>query len=412
MPQVEVSRRQKTPYNPRPFLIMSLLICNIGELFDGRRIVKDTSLFIEEGRIASVGSVESAEVTLNAGGRFVMPGFVDPHTHAVFASTRAFEIGWKAAGLSYRDIAAKGGGIMHTVRETRTASTEQLFAEACERLLEMLRHGTTTVEVKSGYGLDTATELKMLEVVQMLQQHLPLDVVPTFLAHALPEGLTPDAYVDHVVSDMIPRVGRRHLAEFCDVFCEEGYFSVDHTRRILQAAADHGMAPKMHADEFSCTGCSDLAAELHAVSADHLLASGPEQMRKMAAAGVVATLLPATPFVLNERYPDARAMLQHGLRVALATDFNPNCYVLNMQFVVQLACYALKLTPLEALTAATRGAAAAVRRDHEIGSLEPGKKGDALIMDVPTHEFVFYKVGVNLVRTVVKNGEVVVYSQE
>lgn len=390
---------------------MSILIKNIGELFDGHTIRKHTSIFIEDGRIEGIGKEEKADEVIDAHGRFVMPGFIDSHTHAVFAGYRAFEMEWKTEGLSYQEIARRGGGIGYTVRKTKEASAQQLKEESMERVQEMLRHGTTTMEIKSGYGLDMKNELKMLEVIDELHREAPVDIVPTFLAHAVPEDADPDEFVQLIVEKMLPEVGKRKLARFCDVFCETGYFTVEQSRQILSEARAYGMQPKIHADEFSCTGCSRLAAELHAVSADHLLMTGEKEMHLLAEAGVVATVLPATPFVLHEKYPDVNCMLRHGLSVALATDLNPNCYVTSMQFIVQLACYQMRMKPLDALRAVTLNAARALAMEREVGSIEEGKRADVVIMDVPSHLFIPYKVGVNLVSMVIKNGNIV-YSQQ
>jgi len=390
---------------------MELLIKNIGELFDGHRIMKNTSIYMKEGVIESIGKQEKADEVIDAEGRFVMPGFVDCHTHAVFSGSREFELEWKIEGKSYQEIAEMGGGILHTVRETRKASRERLMKETRERLREMLSHGTTTVEIKSGYGLDRKTEIKMLEVVRELRKKEEMDIVATFLAHAIPEGRDAEEYTHEIISEIIPEVGERGLAEFCDVFCEKGYFSVEQSRRILEKGRKYGMMPKIHADEFSCIGCSRMAAEIKAISADHLLMAGEKEMKMLSDAGVIATLLPATPFVLNTPYPDARKMKKAGLNIALATDFNPNCYVMNMQFVVQLACYKMGMKPLEALRAATINAARAINMEREVGSIEPGKRADIIIMDVPSHRFIPYKIGVNMVKKVVKKGRLV-YSED
>ena len=390
---------------------MEILIKNIGELFDGNRIIKNTSLHIKEGRIEGIGVRERADETIDAHGRFVMPGFVDSHTHAIISGSREFELEWKIEGKSYREIAEMGGGIMYTVNETKKASRQKLVEETHSRLMEMLSHGTTTVEIKSGYGLDKETEMKILEAIAELKKREDMDIVATFLAHAIPEGRKGDEYTDEIVSEIIPEIGKRKMAEFCDVFCEEGYFTVEQSRKILSAGKEYGMMPKIHADEFSCIGCSRMAAEMEAVSADHLLMAGEEEMRKLAEANVIATLLPATPFVLNTPYPRAAKMKKMGLTIALATDFNPNCYVTNMQFVVQLACYKMGMMPLDALKTATINGAKAIRMEREVGSIEKGKKGDVIIMDIPSHKFIPYKIGVNMVKIVIKEGKVV-YSKD
>ena len=386
---------------------MSLLIKNIGELFDGYKVMKNTCIYIENGLIADIGKEREADEIIDAGNKFVMPGFVDCHTHTVFAGYRDFEVEWKIEGLSYQEIAEKGGGISYTVEETRRASKERLKKEAMQRIKEMIAHGTTTLEIKSGYGLDKNSEIKMLEVIEELNRKMPIDIIPTFLAHAIPHDADAEEFTQEIVEEMIPEIGKRKLAKFCDVFCEKGYFSVEQSKKILMEAKKYGMLPKIHADEFTCMGCSRLAAEIKAASADHLLMTGEEEMRLLASAGVVATLLPATPFVLNEGYPNARSMIDNGVIVALATDMNPNCYTLNMQFVVQLACYKMRMKPLEALRAATLNAAKALKMDDSIGSIEVGKKADLLIMNVPSHTFIPYKIGVNLVEKVIKEGKII-----
>ncbi len=386
---------------------MSLLIKNIGELFDGYKVMKNTCIYIENGLIADIGKEREADEIIDAGNKFVMPGFVDCHTHTVFAGYRDFEVEWKIEGLSYQEIAEKGGGISYTVEETRRASKERLKKEAMQRIKEMIAHGTTTLEIKSGYGLDKNSEIKMLEVIEELNRKMPIDIIPTFLAHAIPHDADAEEFTQEIVEEMIPEIGKRKLAKFCDVFCEKGYFSVEQSKKILMEAKKYGMLPKIHADEFTCMGCSRLAAEIKAASADHLLMTGEEEMRLLASAGVVATLLPATPFVLDEGYPDARSMIDNGVIVALATDMNPNCYTLNMQFVVQLACYKMRMKPLEALRAATLNAAKALKMDDSVGSIEAGKKADLLIMNVPSHTFIPYKIGVNLVEKVIKEGKTI-----
>ncbi|RLF46806.1 MAG: imidazolonepropionase, partial [Thermoplasmata archaeon] len=275
---------------------MSLLIKNIGELFDGYKIIKNTSIYIENGKIKSIGREEKADEIIDASNKFVMPGFVDCHTHAIFSGYRAFEIEWKIEGLSYKEIAERGGGIAYTVEQTRKASKEKLKKETMERVKEMIKHGTTTAEIKSGYGLDTENEIKMLEVINEIKNNASIDIVPTFLAHAVPKDMKADDFVDVIVEEMLPEIGERKLAKFCDVFCEVGYFNVEQSRKILMEAKKYGMLPKIHADEFSCMGCSKLAAELEAASADHLLMTSEKEMELLADAGVVATLLPATPF--------------------------------------------------------------------------------------------------------------------
>ncbi len=397
--------------NSIAYISMSLLIKNIGELFDGYGVIKNTSIYIEGGKVCSVGKEERADEVIDAKGNFVMPGFVDSHTHTIFSGSREFEIQWKAEGMSYMEIAERGGGIGYSVNETRKASKEKLRRETEERLMEMLSHGTTTVEIKSGYGLDKENEIKMLEVINEMKGRVSMDIVPTYLAHAIPPGREEKEYVDKIINEILPEVGERNLAKFCDVFCEKGYFGVEESRKILVEGKKYGMLPKIHADEFSCIGCSSMAAEIKAVSADHLLMAGENEIEALARAGVIATLLPATPFVLNTPYPDAKRMMEKGLTVAVATDFNPNCYVMDMKFIIQLACYKMGMKPLDALKAATINGARALKMEDEVGSIEPGKKADIIITNVPSHLFMFYKMGVNMVDKVIKEGRVV-YSKE
>lgn len=347
---------------------------------------------------------------LDAGGRAVIPGFVDPHTHLVYAGTRAGEFAQRLRGASYLEILATGGGILSTVTATRAASEEELAEQAVRRLRRFLLAGTTTVEVKSGYGLDRETELKQLRVVRHLRRMLPMDLVPTFLgAHAVPAEYRHrrQAYVDLLVDAMLPIVAAEGLAEFADVFCEEGVFDPDETRSILRRARQLGLGLKLHADELvAAFGGAELAAELGATSADHLLHASEEGLAAMARAGTVAVLLPGTAFFLRAgRYAPARRMVEMGLPVALATDHNPGtCTLESMAQVMGLAALEMGLTPAEALTAATINAAHAVGRQGEAGSLEPGKRADLLVLDGEGPEDIVYRFGTNLVDRVVAQG--------
>lgn len=388
-----------------------LLIKNAAEVFLPDNCASDVSILVKEGRIARIGSdidAGDAEV-VDATGRTVLPGFVDCHTHSVFAGARAFELDMKLKGASYREIADAGGGIGYTVRQTRDASREELHEQSRRRLDRMLRHGTTTAEVKSGYGLDIEAETKILEVARELDREHPVDVVSTFLgAHAVPGDMDKESYIQLIVDEMIPRVAEEQLAVFCDVFCEDGYFTPDDTRRILKAGVAHGLTPKLHADEFTDIGGAALAAELNAASADHLLMTSRQGIEAMAHADVTPVLLPAVPFsMMQSRYAEARAMLDAGLPVALATDLNPNCWTENMQLVIQLACFQMGMTPREAIEGATINAARAIDMEEQLGSIEPGKQADLLILDAPSHRFLPYHFGVNLVDTVVKAGAVI-----
>ena len=387
-----------------------LLIKDASEVFLPDGVQKNASILIEDGRIKKIGkNIDGADEVIDARGKTILPGFVDAHTHAIFAGSREFEIEMKLSGKTYEYIAEHGGGINYTVKKTRDASFHQLLSESKERLDRMLEYGTTTAEVKSGYGLDTKNEIKMLEVAKELDEKHAIDVIPTFLgAHAVPPGMEKDDYVELVINEMIPEVADRGLARFCDVFCEEGYFTVDDARRILKAGKEHGLTPKIHADEFTSCGGAGLAAEMNAVSADHLLMASDDGIREMAKAGVIPVLLPAVPFsLMQEGYAGARKMIDEGLKVALATDLNPNCWTENMQFVIQLACFKMGMTPGEAIDGATINAARAVGMENEVGSIEEGKRADLLVIDAPSHVFIPYHFGVNLVEKVIKNGKVV-----
>jgi imidazolonepropionase len=381
-------------------------------------IICNGGLAIKDGRIVAVGKtsdvtkVFKAENVIRANGKTVLPGFVDPHTHLVFAGSREDEFQMRVEGAYYMVILSSGGGILKTVKETRRASAEKLVDFGFKTLNVMLEHGTTTVEAKSGYGLATKDELKILEAIKRLDQLHAVDIVPTFLgAHAIPPEFqgSPMNYVNLVIEEMIPKVAEKRLAEFCDVFCEKGVFSLEQTRRILVAGKNYGLKPKVHADEMSLLGGAELAADIGAVSADHLLFSSDEGIKAMADKGVVAVLLPAAAFsLMGGRYADARKMIEFGVPVALGTDFNPSCWVENQQLVIAFACHFMKLTPAEAITATTINAAHAIGRASEVGSLEVGKKADVIVLDVPNHKFLGYRFGVNLVDKVIKNGRVVV----
>ncbi|MFX4262149.1 imidazolonepropionase [Pelotomaculum propionicicum] len=388
-------------------------------------VIEDGAVAVRGGRITAVGTtrevlerVETGPSTkiLDAAGLVVLPGLVDPHTHLVFAGSREDEFVLKIQGASYLEILKDGGGILSTVRAVRSASKERLYHSARKNLDVMLCQGTTTAEVKSGYGLTTADELKMLEVIDDLNRSHPVDLAPTFLgAHAVPleykDNL--EGYLSLIMDEMLPAAAGRGLAEFCDVFCEEGVFSVGQSRQILQAAIELGLKPKIHADEIVSLGGAELAAAVGAVSADHLMAVSDEGVRVLARSGTVAVLLPATTFCLmSGRYAPARKMIGEGVAVALASDFNPgSCPVNSLQVVMGIACRQLKMTPAEVISAATINAAHAIGRGHYIGSIEAGKKADLVVFDAPSYNYLPYCFGTNLVKTVVKNGEIVVGGQ-
>ena len=390
----------------------------IGKQMRELGVVRKGALAIRDGRIVAVGKTSEitrkfrSENLISASGKIVLPGFVDAHTHLVFAGFREKEFQMRIEGASYMEILSAGGGILKTVRETRKASFDKLVDLAIQTLDVMLEHGTTTVEAKSGYGLATKDELKILEVIRRANQLHSVDVVPTFLgAHAVPPEYKNNAaeYVNLIVDEMIPQVAEKGLAEFCDVFCERGVFNLEQSKRILVAGKNYRLKPKIHADEMSTCGGAELAAEVGAVSADHLLFASMEGIKAMAEKCVAAVLLPGAAFsLMMGKFADARLMINCGVPVALGTDYNPSCVLENMQLVIAFACHFMQLTPAEAITAATINAAHAIGKAHEIGSLEVGKKADVIILNAPNHKFLGYHFGVNLVDKVIKNGRVVV----
>ena len=387
----------KGPNKPRTKKQMS----NLG-------IIKKGLIAIKNGKIIDVGTnlKYQAKNIIDAKGKTVMPGFVDPHTHLVFAGSREFELDWKLKGLSYIDILKKGGGIVYTVDKTRKATSDQLLYEGRKRLDTMLQFGTVSCEAKSGYGLDTETELKILKVNKELTETHPMDIVSTFLgAHAIPKDSNAEEYTKIVLDEMIPKVAK--YAKFCDVFCERGVFSPIQSKKILLAGKKHDLIPKIHADEIVDTGGAALAADVGAISADHLLMSSDAGLKKMAQKGVIGVMLPGTPFsLMMKEYANARKMIDMGIPVALATDLNPNCYVENMQLMIQLACFNMKMGAAEAICASTFNAACAIGENNNIGSLEKNKLADIIILNCPNHKFIPYHLGCNLVETVIKNGKI------
>ncbi len=380
--------------------------------------VEQGAMVVENGMVRQIGEEKTVVKGLPPGfsgeeidceGRCLIPGFVDPHTHMCFARRREAEFSLRIAGTSYLEILKRGGGILSSVEAVRQSDEEALFRTTREHVTAALQHGTTTLEIKSGYGLDIATELKMLRVIDRIGRQTPLDVIPTFMgAHAVPPsyGRNPDAYVELLIEEMLPAVREQGIARFCDVFCEKGVFTRSQARRILEAARNHGLGIKLHADEVHDLGGGGLAADLKAISADHLLAVGDESIKKMAAGGVIANLLPATAYSLQKPYARARYMIEAGLPVALATDCNPgSSYTESMPFVIGLAVMNMNLTPGEALTAATLNAAYALGMAETVGSLEPGKQADFLLLDGDSPAILAYHAGVSPVTTVYKRGE-------
>jgi len=358
----------------------------------------------------SISLVDGAEV-IDAVGKTVLPGFVDPHTHLVFAGSRESELPQRLAGASYLEILQAGGGIMSTVRATRTEDEETLARLTRARLDAALSYGTTTVEIKSGYGLATDAELKQLRAARRAARGHTVRAVATFLgAHAVPpeDAGEPDRYLDRVVHEMIPAVADADLAAFCDVFCEPGVFTVAQSRRVLEAGLAAGLRPKLHADELSPGGGAELAAELGAISADHLVHASDRGLERMAAAGVVAVLLPGTTFsLMGNRYAPARRMVEAGVAVALATDANPGSSPTeSMQMILNLACLQLRLSPEEAIVAATINAAHAIGLAAEVGSIEVGKRADLVLYDAPGYAYLPYHYGTNLAESVIAAGRV------
>lgn len=349
---------------------------------------------------------------LDAEGKVLLPGFVDSHTHLVFGGYRPDEFIWRLNGESYMNIMERGGGIINTVRATREATFEELKSKAEGFLDVMSRMGVTTVEGKSGYGLDSDTELKQLRVMQAINQcpNRKVDVATTFLgAHALPEEYKgrSDEYIDYLIKEMLPVIHRKQLAENCDVFCEKGVFTVEQSRRLLKAAQSMGFGAKIHADEIISFGGAELAGELKALSADHLLQASDKGIKAMAENDVVATLLPLTAFTLKEPYARGREMIDSGCAVALATDLNPgSCFSGSIPLTFALACIYMKLTVAEAITALTLNGAAAINRADRIGSIEEGKQGDLVLLDATTPNILPYYTGMNAVKTTIKGGDI------
>ena len=409
---------------------VDLVIKNVQELLtlsplfkdeSGLGIIRDGVVAVKGAKIFWIGKAEELTgkfilkrdgLEIDAGGKTLMPGLIDPHTHLVFAGSRENEFEQRIRGLSYLEIAEKGGGILSTVEATRKASFDELFSLGKKRLDRMLSKGVTTLEGKSGYGLSLDDEVKILRVLKALQESHPIEIVPTFLgAHTIPREFR-DArsrYIDLVVEEMIPRVAQERLAEFCDVFCEEKAFTLEESKRILDRGKRYGLKPKIHADQLSPGGGAELAAGIGAFSADHLEYISREGIKKMAEKGVPAVLLPGASFSLSmKKYPPAREMIEEGVAVCLATDLNPGSSMTeSLPLMMTMGCTMFKMSPKEVIQGTTIHAARSMAREKEVGSLEAGKEADLLLLDIPNYRYLPYHFGVDHVEQVIKKGKVV-----
>ena len=393
----------------------SIQLENVGCLYtankDGVQSYENTNIFIDNGLISS--KEENKEyLTIDCKGKMVTSGFVDPHTHPVFYNKRDSEYEMRLAGSSYEEIAKNGGGIVSSVKGVRKASEDELIKRLDRRLDRFIENGTTTVEAKSGYGLDIESELKSLSVIDKLNRTHAIDIVPTFMgAHAFPNEFKNDhlGYVELICKEMIPAVSEQGIAKFNDVFCEKNYFSINESRQILESGIQYGLKPRMHADEFVDSGAAELAGEIGAFSADHLMAVSEQGIKALAENNVIATLLPGTTFFLGKNnYAPARKLIDAGIKIALATDFNPgSSHIQSMPFIISLACLYLGLTVEEAFAAATYNAAQTLGLHNEIGSVELGKKADLIIWDLDSLIDIPYYISNHPIQKVLKNGEVV-----
>ena len=392
-----------------------ILLDNVGCLYtankDGVQSYENTKIFIDNGLIASEEENKDY-LAIDCRGKMVTSGFVDPHTHPVFYNTRDSEYAMRLAGSSYEEIANNGGGIISSVNGVRKASEDELVTKLDKRLDRFIENGTTTIEAKSGYGLNIESELKSLSVIDKLNSTHPIDIVPTFMgAHAFPNEYKDDhlGYVELICKEMIPAVSEQGIAKFNDVFCEKDYFSINESRQILECGIQYGLKPRMHADEFVDSGAAELAGEIGAFSADHLMAVSEEGIKALADNNVIATLLPGTTFFLGKNnYAPARKLIDAGIRIALATDYNPgSSHIQSMPFIISLACLFLGLTVEEAFAAATYNAAQTLGLHNEVGSIELGKKADLIIWDLDSLIDIPYYISNHPIQKVLKNGEVV-----
>lgn len=378
-------------------------------------VIKNGAIAVNDGIILETGNSKDllekyskVDRLIDAENCVVMPGFVDCHTHLVYGGSRESEMAMRLNGVPYLEILKQGGGIHSTVKATREISKKDLKRISIKKLDKLLKNGTTTVEIKSGYGLDYVTEKKMLEIINELNEEHVMDIIPTFLgAHTIPKGVDREKYVNWIVEEAIPKF--RNLAKYCDVFCEDGAFSIDETKRIFSTAIQNGYKLKIHSGQFNDLGASGLAAQLRAVSADHLENISVEQIRKMKKNGTIAVLLPGVPFYLqSQKYANARLMIKEKLPIAIATDYNPgSCPSYSMQMMITLACLNMNLTIEEAIIASTINSAAAIEKEKVVGSLENGKQADIIILDLDNYKQIPYYFGTNLIKNVVKNGIII-----
>jgi len=378
-------------------------------------VIKNGAIAVNDGIILETGNSKDllekyskVDRLIDAENCVVMPGFVDCHTHLVYGGSRESEMAMRLNGVPYLEILKQGGGIHSTVKATREISKKDLKRISIKKLDKLLKNGTTTVEIKSGYGLDYVTEKKMLEIINELNEEHVMDIIPTFLgAHIIPKGVNREKYVNWIVEEAIPKF--RNLAKYCDVFCEDGAFSIDETKRIFSTAIQNGYKLKIHSGQFNDLGASGLAAQLRAVSADHLENISVEQIRKMKKNGTIAVLLPGVPFYLqSQKYANARLMIKEKLPIAIATDYNPgSCPSYSMQMMITLACLNMNLTIEEAIIASTINSAAAIEKEKVVGSLENGKQADIIILDLDNYKQIPYYFGTNLIKNVVKNGIII-----